>query len=42
MGLKLMSAIDEPESFSTLFIFAVITFHPEHDIPLPCRDSKGG
>ncbi|MGC6113856.1 hypothetical protein VU643_17810 [Klebsiella aerogenes] len=42
MSLKLMSAIDEPESFSTLFIFAVITFHPEHDITQPCRDSKGG
>ncbi|EPQ5803489.1 hypothetical protein R9Y11_003164 [Klebsiella aerogenes] len=42
MGLNSMSAIDEPKSFSTLFIFAVITFHPEHDITLPCRDSKGG
>ncbi|EIW9479182.1 hypothetical protein FYL58_17755 [Klebsiella aerogenes] len=37
-----MSAIDEPESFSTLFIFAVITFRPEHDSTQPCRDSKGG
>ncbi|EPK0103510.1 hypothetical protein ACVEIO_021045 [Klebsiella aerogenes] len=42
MGLNSLSAIDEPESFSTLFIFAVITFHPEHDITQPCLDSKGG
>ncbi|MGR7652780.1 hypothetical protein ACU6Z3_28045, partial [Klebsiella aerogenes] len=42
VGLNSMSANDEPESFSTLFIFAVITFCPEHDITQPCRDSKGG
>ncbi|ATM89621.1 hypothetical protein CRN78_03340 [Klebsiella aerogenes] len=37
-----MSAIDESESFSTLFIFTVITFCPERDNTQPCRDSKGG